>query len=276
MSTAYLNGVFLPLEEAKISPLDRGFLFGDGVYEVIPVYNGKCFGLENHYRRLEQSLKGIEIDNPLDYDQWRSIFTQLIAANGDRQAIYLQITRGVQERRGHAFTDGKIHPTIFAMSMEFKQPNHTGLKAILAEDNRWFDCYIKSINLLPNVLQLRRAHAQDVDEVILLRDGLVTEAASSNVFIVKDNCVQTPPDNANILPGITKQFILNLAYKNDILAREAPISEIALMEADEVWLTSSTKEITPVIKINDQAVGLGKPGPVWQTMQDLYAANTPK
>ncbi len=276
MKTAYLDGVFLPLEEVKISPLDRGFLFGDGVYEVIPVYNAQCFGNAGHLKRLQQSCDGIALKNPLSDDQWQAVFQQMIAANGARQLIYLQLTRGIQTQRGHSFDATQIKPTIFAMSMPFREPNHSGLSAITSIDNRWHDCYIKSINLLPNVLQLRKAHAQDADEAIMLRDGFVTEAAASNVFIVKNDIVQTPPDNPNILPGITKHFILNLARDNNITAKEAAISKQMLADADEIWLSSSSKEIAPVINLNGKAVGLGKPGPLWQTMQHLYQQNTPK
>ena len=276
MKTAYLDGVFLPLDEVKISPLDRGFLFGDGVYEVIPVYNGQGFCDKAHLKRLQQSLDGIELSNPLSDEQWQAIFSQLITANGPRQLIYLQVTRGVQTHRGHTFDEKQITPTLFAMSMPFHEPNHDGLSAIITDDTRWFDCYIKSTNLLPNVLQLRHAHANNANEVIMLREGFVTEAAASNVFIVKNNIVQTPPDNPNILPGITKQFILKLARQNKIAAEEVMLSERMLLAADEIWLSSSSKEIAPVIKLNGEPVGLGKPGPIWQTMQNFYQKNTPK
>ncbi len=276
MKTAYLNGVYLPLAEAKISPLDRGFLFGDSVYECIPVYNGECFRLAGHMQRLEQSLRGIKLQNPFDNDQWHGIFRRLIADNGARQILYLQITRGSQAQRAHSFTDADNDLTVFLMSMPFKTPNHAGLSAITATDNRWRDCYIKSTNLLPNVLQLKHAHEQNADEVIFLRDGFVTEAAASNVFIVKDNVIITPPDQPYILPGITKHFVFELAHNNGTETQEAPISEEMLLNADEVWLTSSSKEIAPVVKVNNQPVGHGKPGQLWKKMQDLYQQQTPK
>lgn len=275
MSTAYLNGEFIPLTEARISPLDRGFLFGDGVYEVTPVYQGIPFCLEEHFLRLEQSLKAIGIPSPLSRDEYTNIFQKLIDDNGQDQCLYLQITRGADVTRKHQFPE-KIHPTVFAMTLTRHPVNMSGIKAITAKDNRWKYCYIKSINLLPNILESQEAAAKGAQETIFIRDGLVKEGSSSNIFLVKNNEIYTPPNEDGILPGITRNQIIELANKHNMPIHIQDVPESALHTADELWATSVSKEATPIISLNNQPVGLGKPGPVWQTMYNYYQEIKPK
>ncbi|MDH5379195.1 MAG: D-amino acid aminotransferase [Gammaproteobacteria bacterium] len=274
MSTVYLNGDYLAVENAKVSVLDRGFLFGDGVYEVIPVYNGHLFRLDQHLHRLQTSLDNIRLASPYSSTQWRDILTQLIEKNGGGdQAIYLQLTRGVAPR-DHAFPQG-IPPTVFAMANPLKslaeEIAENGVAAITIEDNRWLQCHIKAISLLPNVLLRQQAVDSGVSEAILYKDGFITEGSASNVFIVDSNgIVVTPPKGTKLLPGITRDLVLELAEQNDIANAERTIEMDELSSVQEIWLTSSTKEILPVTRINDKAVGSGKPGPVWRQMIEIY------
>jgi D-alanine transaminase len=274
--TVYLNGEFLPLDQAKVSVLDRGFIFGDGVYEVIPVYGGQLFRLNQHLQRLDHSLAGIRLDNPLPYDQWNSILEELVERNateeyGD-QSVYLQVTRGVA-KRDHAFPKG-VAPTVFAMSNPLAPLPASlateGVAAITLDDIRWRYCNIKAITLLPNILLRQQALDANAAEAILISDGEVTEGAASNLFIVKDNLLITPPKGPRLLPGITRDLILELAETHGIAYREGAIRENELREADEVWLTSSTKEILPVTRLDGKAVSGDKPGPMWARVISLY------
>lgn len=275
MSTAYLNGEFIPLTEARISPLDRGFLFGDGVYEVTPVYQGQCFCLDEHFLRLEQSLKGIQLPMPLSRRELSSIFQRLIDENGLDQSLYLQITRGPEETRNHVFPE-MMKPTVFAMSLPRAKVKTDGIKAITAKDNRWKYCYIKSINLLPNILQRQEAEMQGAQETIFIRDGFMTEGSSSNIFLVLNGTIVTPPNEDGILPGITRNQLIELAKTHNIPIEVRDVPESDLTQADEIWASSVTKEITPITHLNNQPVGLGKPGPVWQTMYNYYQEIKPK
>ncbi len=274
MPTAWLNGVFLPLEEAQVSVLDRGFLFGDGVYEVIPAYGGRLFRLAHHMKRLDNSLSGVRIANPLTHAEWESVLNELVAQNeGSDQAVYLKVTRGADEKRDHAFPDG-INPTAFAMSSPMPGARdlskETGVTAITLPDIRWKLCNIKAITLLPNVMLRQQAVEAGSAEAILINEGYAIEGAASNLFIVKNGVVITPPKSHALLPGITRDLILELAANNAIPFREADIHEDELFDADEVWLTSSTREISPVITLDDKPVGAGTPGPLWQRMSALY------
>ena len=274
MTTVYLNGQFLPLEQACVPVLDRGFLFGDGVYEVIPVYGGHLFRLEQHLDRLEHSLAGIQLPNPMSYGHWREVLEQLVARNGNGdQSVYLQVTRGAGPKRDHAFPDG-VPPTVFAMSSPLApvsgQIMQSGVAAITLPDIRWQLCHIKAITLLSNVLSRQQAVDAGCTEAILLRDGQVTEGAASNVFIVQSGTLTTPPKGPLLLPGITRDLILELAAAHGIPYREAPIPESALRAAEEVWLTSSTREILPVTRLDDALVGNGKPGALWARLLALY------
>ncbi len=274
MTYAYLNGSFLPLEEARVSVMDRGFLFGDGVYEVIPVYGKRLFRLAHHLKRLQNSLDAVRIYNPLADDKWENILTELIKRNsGSDQAIYLQVTRGVAARRDHAFPED-TSPTVFAMSTPVPASvdiaSVAGIRAITLEDNRWKHCNIKAITLLPNVLLRQEAVDAGTAEAILIKDGFAIEGAASNIFIVSNGILITPPNSPALLPGITRDLILELAVNNAIPHREACIPLDELLSADEIWLTSSTREISPVIMLDDTTVGEGTPGPVWKRMISLY------
>ncbi|MFI4956224.1 MAG: D-amino acid aminotransferase [Gammaproteobacteria bacterium] len=267
--TVYLNGVYGPATEAKVSVFDRGFLFGDGVYEVMPFYQGRAFGWEGHMERFERSLGAIDIPNPHTERQWRDIATQLLAANGDTQLIYLQVTRGVAVPRKHTYDQG-MTPTVFASSISFTPVQTSGMSVITLLDERWEHCHIKSLNLLPNVLATQQAKREGVPEAILIHDGFVTEGASSNVFIVKNNEIFTPPTDGSILRGVTRGIICDLCASLGYRVKEEPISIDALINADEVWLSSVGKEITPVIKIDGQPIANGKPGPVWERAYPMY------
>lgn len=279
MSIVYLNGQFLPLEQAQISVMDRGFLFGDGVYEVIPIFNKKLLRPQQHLQRLKQSLAILEIPCELDETKFLSIIKELLLKDtqfGDTKAIYLQITRGSEGKRNHVFPE-IIQPTVFIQCFEVKSKTATemrqGATAITAEDIRWQWCYIKTINLLPNVLLAEKAKRSGAVETILIRDGLAMEGTSSNLFIVKNQVIITPPANKHILCGVTRDLMLELAAINNMPFVEGLISKTALMEADEVWVTGSVKEIVPIISIDGQPIGNGKVGLVCGKMIDLYEKN---
>lgn len=268
--TVYLNGQYIPLNEAKISVLDRGFLFGDGVYEVIPSYSGKLFHLKQHLQRLDSSLNNIRLHNPYSEVQWLEILTPLLDKDLD-QYIYLQITRGIAAKRDHAFPDN-IQPTVFAMCSNIvpMQDKELGVKAITLDDSRWELCNIKATTLLANILHRQSAVDQGCAEAILIKDGYVTEGAASNIFAVLDNTLITPPNGETILPGITRQIILDIATQNKIPVSEEIFSLDALKTASEIWLTSSTREIVPVTNLDGQIIGNGKPGPLWHTVNQLF------
>jgi D-alanine transaminase len=274
MSIAYLNGTFLPLEDAQVPVMDRGFLFGDGVYEVIPVYAGKLFRLAHHLKRLKNSLDAVRINNPLTEDEWDAMLGELVARNeGSDQAVYLQVTRGVAPKRDHAFP---VHtrPTLFAMSTPSAAAvdinSETGLTAITLPDIRWKLCNIKAITLLPNVLLRQQAIDTGTAEAILIKDGYAIEGAASNLFIVKDGLMITPPNGPDLLPGITRDLIIELAANHAMPFRETGITEAELFSADEIWLTSSTREISPVTRLDDTVISAGTPGPVWRQIITLY------
>lgn len=272
-SIVYLNGKVLPIEEAFVPVLDRGFIFGDGVYEVIPVYGARLFRLAQHLDRLDQSLAGVRISSPLSRNQWQEILVALIEKNGDGdQSLYLQITRGVAPR-DHAFPKN-TKPTVFVMSTPLAPiPSamlEQGVIAITLDDIRWKNCHIKSINLLPNVLLRQEAIDAGAMEAILVRDGQITEGTASNVFMIKDGVIITPPKGPLLLPGITRDLILELAAQNVIPYRERPITETEFRAADELWLSSSIREVLPITLLNGQPVNASKPGPLWQRMFTLY------
>lgn len=270
MTTVYLNGEFKPLAEASINVLDRGFTFGDGVYEVIPVFNRKVFRFVEHYQRLLNSLRAIYMDDPLTRDEWYNIFNKLIdTVDEANQSIYLQITRGVTERDHDISLANK--PTLFAMSRPItKRDLSSGIKAITNEDIRWQYCDIKAITLLPSVLLRHKAKQKGAKEAILHRDGVVTEGAASNVFVVKDGTVYTPPKNNHVLPGITRELVVEILMRDKINLVEEPIQLGQLSTADEIWITSSTWEIVPVIELDNKPVGDGCVGSVWEKINNLY------
>ena len=271
--SVYLNGHFMPLADAKVPALDRGFVFGDGVYELVPVYSRKPFRLEEHLRRLQHSLDGIRLANPHGVARWRELIEQLIALQEfDDQSIYLQITRGVAPR-DHAFPPG-VPPTVFM----FAQPlvsatgaqKAAGVCAITAPDIRWGRCDIKAISLLANVLARQQAVDAGCAETVMLRDGFLSEGAASNIFVVKNGVLLAPPPSNLILTGITYDVVLELAAAHGIPAELRAISEAELRSADELWMTSSTKEIMPIVKLDGVPVGAGVPGPLARQMDALY------
>src|SRR3972149_4173097 len=270
MGNVYLNGKPLPLEDAKISVLDRGFTFGDGVYEVFLVYQRKIFRLAEHLERLDRSLAGIYMKNPRTNDEWKQILKDLVDDNpADNQSLYLQITRGVSER-DHSIALAK-EPTIFAMSKVLPQRNLVhGISAITCEDIRWKLCDIKAITLLPSVLLRHRAMQAGATEAILFKGDIVTEVAASNVFIVSNGVVKTPPKDSSILPGITRDLVLELLQREGVPCRETSITREELRSAGEIWITSSTWEIVPVIKLDERPVGDGNPGKVWEKAMEIY------
>ena len=270
MSLVYLNGEFKPIEEASISVLDRGFTFGDGVYEVIPIFNRKIFRFSEHITRLENSVREIYMSNPLKENEWRDIFNKLIdSLEQANQSIYLQITRGVS-RRDHDISIAD-KPTVFAMSRPLETNNFSsGIKAITHEDIRWQLCNIKAITLLPSILLRHKAKEQEARETILIRDKYVTEGAASNVFVCTDDKILTPARTSHVLSGITRDLIVEILMHNDLPIVEGLISESKLLSAGEIWVTSSTWEIVPVVELDDKLVGNGKPGPLWKQANKLY------
>lgn len=273
MAIVYLNGKFLPIEQASVSVMDRGFIFGDGVYEVIPAYGGRLFRLGQHLERLARSLGEIRLNNPLSSENWRQCLQELVVRNGGGdQSVYVQITRGAAPR-DHAFPKD-VQPTVYAASSPLKplpaDLAEYGVAAITLQDIRWQRCDIKAITLLANILLRQQAIDQGAVEAILVRDGKVSEGAASNLFIVKNGVLVTPPKGPYLLPGITRDLILELAAAHGIAHREAAISTEDLISAEEVWLTSSTREILPVTRLDQRAVGGGKPGPLWRRLMALY------
>jgi len=280
MSIVYLNGAYLPLADARVSVMDRGFLFGDGVYEVIPVYSGRLFRLSHHLQRLDDSLGGIRMTNPLSHGDWKEMLEKLVEQEpGSNQSVYLQVTRGAAEKRDHAIPKS-ITPTVFAMTSPMTDPDpklaQEGVAAFTLDDLRWKLCDIKAITLLANVLLRQEAGDRGGKEAILIRDGVAMEGAASNLFIVKNGIITTPPKSRFLLPGITRDLVLELAEEKGLPFREAEITEHALRTADEVWLTSSTKEIMPVTRLDNQVIGNGRPGPLFRKVSELYAANKQK
>jgi D-alanine transaminase len=274
MKIAYLNDEYLPLEQARIPVLDRGFLFADGVYEVIPVYGGRLFRLDQHLDRLDGSLHGIRLANPLSRAQWRAVLTRLVDMNGGgEQSVYFQITRGAASKRDHLFP-ANVPPTVFAMSSPLKALDgrwlQDGASVVTTPDIRWQYCHLKTISLLPNVLMRQQAEDLGADEVILIRDGMATECSVSNLFIVKDGTLITPPKSEHLLPGITRDLLLELARRHGMSWRERQIAEAELASADEIWITSSSKEVIPATRLNGGKVGDGSPGLLWRRMFDHY------
>ena len=269
----FLNGKYLPIQDANVSVLDRGFLFGDGVYEVIPVYADKVFRLAEHLQRLSNSLASVDIENPHSDSDWAAIFNELVRRNPDGadKSLYLQITRGTGTSRDHSYSD-RLVPTVFVMCRPITVKNYDqGITAITHEDIRWKYCHIKAITLLPNIMLKQIALKTDgSSEAILTRDGIVTEGAASNVFMVKDGIVTTPPKDVTILPGVTRDLLVELLHEAGICCNEAEILEAQLRGADEIWITGSLAGIGPVVKLDGRAVGNGKPGASWKTANRLF------
>lgn len=271
--TVYLNGDFLPLAEARIPVLDRGFIFGDGVYEYIPVYSRKPFRMREHLGRLQASLDSIRLHNPLDEAGWTNRIDTLVAAQDfDDQALYIQITRGVAPR--DAAFPASTPPTVFMMAHPLPTPSAelkaNGVNAITAADNRWLRCDIKAVSLLPNVLLRQMSVDAGCAETVLLRDGLLTEGTASSIFVVQGGVLLAPPKSNLILPGITYDIVLELAAQHGIPYQIRPISEAEVRSADELWLASSPKEVLAIVTLDGIAVGEGRPGPMIRRMDALY------
>jgi len=270
---AYINGEFSPLSEARVPVLDRGFIFGDGVYEVIPVYSRQPFRLEGHLQRLERSLEGIRLANPHTRAQWAEVIGELARRGpGEDQSLYLQVSRGVA-KRDHAFPkEGK--PTVFMMTNPLVLPDARtigeGVSAVSTVDNRWLRCDLKTIALLPNVLLRQLAVDAGAAEVVLFRDGMLTEGSASNIFVVKNGVLLSPPKSNLILAGITYDVVLELARANGIPCEVRAVSEAEVRAADELWLTSSTREILAISKLDGGPVGQGRPGPVFKQIYALF------
>lgn len=273
MTTVYLNGQFQPLEAARVPVMDRGFLFGDGVYEVIPVYSRRPFRLHEHLARLQASLDGIRLANPHTSEEWESLIRRSVeSAEGEDLGIYLQVTRGVGPR-DHAFP-ARVEPSVFILPLKLAPPApelvERGVAVITAADNRWLRCDIKATSLLPNVLLRQLSVDAGCAETLLLRDDFVSEGAASNVFVVADGLLLAPPKSNLMLPGITYDVVLELARREGIAHATRPIGEAELRGADEVWLTSSTKEVLAVTTLDGQPVGGGRPGPLFRRMHAAY------
>ena len=269
----FLNGKFLPLEEAKVPVLDRGFIFGDGVYELVPVYSRVAFRLDEHLARLERSLAETRIRNPYARAQWREIIYRLVDAQAfDDQGVYFQVTRGVA-KRDHAFPKD-AEPTVFAMSNPLVTPPREmvqkGAAAVSAPDNRWLRCDIKSISLIGNCLLRQLSAEAGAAETILFRDGKLTEASSSNVFVVQRGVILSPPKTDLILPGITYDVVLELARGAGLALELRDVHEAEVRSADEIWVTSSSKEVLPIVALDGVPVGDGRPGPLFARMYQLY------
>lgn len=272
--TVYLNGEFIPLSAAKISVLDRGFMFGDSVYELLPAYSRCLFRLAEHLARLQYSLDSVGIANPHDAVRWAKLLKTVVDKNvWSDQSVYLQVSRGVA-RRDQPFPSPPVPPTVFIMSSELRGPTEqqraAGLNVITREDFRWLRCDIKTTSLIANCLLRQEAVEADCAEVILLRNGSVTEASSSNVFIVKDGIIIAPPKDNLILPGVTYDLVFELAKVNQLAFEVREISLAELYAADEIWLSSSIREVMPVTTVDGMPVKEGVPGEVYRRMYALY------
>ena len=269
----FLNGKFMPIEEARVPVLDRGFIFGDGVYELIPVYSRVPFRMDEHLARLERSLAAVRIRNPYSRAEWRDIILQLVARQSfEDQGVYFQVTRGVA-RRDHAFPKDAV-PTVFLMSNPLVNPPRElverGAAAVTAVDNRWLRCDIKSISLIGNCLLRQVSADAGAAETILFRDGLLTEASASNVFAVRGGIILSPPKSNLILPGITYDVIAEIAQAAGLPFEFRDVSEAEVRAADELWVTSSSKEVLAIVALDGKAVGGGKPGPLFHRVYALY------
>ena len=280
MSIAYLNGSYLPIEEARISPLDRGFLFGDGIYEVVPSYGGKMVGFGPHIARMQDGLGAVEIKLNWDEDQWRELCQTICENNGNGNlGIYLHVTRGADNKRNHAYPEG-ITPTVFAFTFEIPEPPAADRYTMkpytcsTAPDLRWDRCNIKSISLLGNVMHFQQGHEKGDGEILLYNtNNELTECGACNAYVIKDGGVATPALDNQILPGITRQIALKVLRDDGRIAvEERVVTMDEVWNADEVWISSSSKELVPVVKLDGKPVGDGKVGPVWEAAAKLYKA----
>jgi D-alanine transaminase len=274
----YLNGHYLPLAEARVSPLDRAFLFGDAVYEVLPVYASRPFRLREHLDRLNRSLTGIRMSAALPHAEWARLCQELIARNSARDAyLYLQVTRGAELGRNHAWPDG-LKPTLFAYitALEPISPAflERGVSAVTATDTRWARRDIKSTSLLANVLLKKLSADAGAFETIMLENGELTEGSSTSVHVVTGGVIHTPPNGHHILPGTTRDVVAELAVRLNLRSESSRVSEAELRAADEIWLAFATRGVLPVTALDGAPVGAGKPGPLFKQMSTAFADYT--
>lgn len=275
MTACYLNGEYLSLADARVSPMDRGFLFGDGVYEVIPAYSRRPFRLDEHLARLQGSLGGIRLANPLSNSVWREVVARLVAdAEQEDSSVLLQVTRGPMAVRNHAFPV-TVTPTVFCLAEPLHTPpadiREKGIAAISTADIRWLRCHVKATSLLANCLLRQMAIDAGCAETILFRDGILTEGAASNIFVVVDGLLLAPQKNHLMLTGITYDVVLELAARHGLPTVVRDINEAEVRAADELWMTSSTKEVLPIVTLDGRKVGSsGTPGPVFRQMYGWY------
>jgi D-alanine transaminase len=277
LPVCYLNGTYVPLQEARISPLDRGFLFADSVYEVLPVFGGRMYRFTQHFDRLARSLGEIQMQSPHSHSQWHELLAELVRLNGGGDMyLYVQVTRGMELGRNHAFPPSSV-PTVFAMASPLPMltdlVREQGLAAITVEDFRWGRCDIKTTALLANVLMKQRAVEADAQEAIIVRDGEVLEGASTSIFVVKDGVIVAPPNSRRILPGTTRDAALELIRGEGWRAEIRPILLSEMLEAEEVWLAAATRDVLPVSRIDGNLVGSGKPGPRWCKLSEAFVAS---
>jgi D-alanine transaminase len=277
LPTVYLNGAFMPIEDAKISPLDRGFIFGDGVYEVIPYYAGRGLRAVEHLRRLQRSLDELDIANPYPIEKWQSLLATLIEKNGGGDVgVYIQITRGVA-KRDFPPPQG-LTQTVFMMANKLATPKpeiyENGIACVSLDDSRWLRCQVKATALLGAVLLKHEGNQAGADEVVLFRDGYLTESSASNIAAVKNGIILCPPMDNLILGGITYELMIELARKHQMPLEMRRVHRREVKKADELWIMSSTKEVVPITRLDDKPVGhgesAGKPGPVFRQMRKLF------
>ena len=273
LPTVYLNGQFLPIEEAKISPLDRGFIFGDGVYEVIPFYAGCGLRMREHLKRLQRSLDELEIANPYPIAQWESSIATLIEKNGGGNVgVYIQVTRGVAKRDFPPPMG--LTQTVFMMVNPLATPKPeiyaNGISCVSLDDSRWLKCQIKSVALIGAVMLKHESNQAGADEAVLFRDGYLTESSASNIAAVKNGVILCPPMDNLILPGITYELMIELARTNNMPLDIRRVSRKEVIKADELWIMSSTKEVVPIVRLDDKPIGAGKPGPIFKKMFQLF------
>ena len=278
LPTAWFNGTFTPLAEVRVSPLDRAFLFGDAVYEVIPVFSGQPFLLDAHLDRLERSLKELRIRNPHKRAEWVTVIAGLVQRNGGGNlAVYLQVSRGADVGRDHAFPGEHVAPTVFGMVSVISEPHPdtAGIKAITRPDQRWGRCDIKSTALLANVLARQEAREAGAGEVLLIRNGELSEGSASSVIIVENGVLLRRPAGPDVLPGTTTDAVFAVARLCGRSCRDEAISEERLRRADEIWIGAATRGVVPVVVLDDEPVGDGKPGPVWRQVAAAFDASKP-
>jgi D-alanine transaminase len=275
----YLNGKYLPVSQAQVSVLDRGFIYGDGVYEVVPVYAREPFRLPHHLARLQRSLDGVRMANPHSNAQWEAIIREVIARQPfDDQGVYFQVTRGAA-KRDHSFPKG-VAPTVFMMSNPLPLPTReqvdNGVAVVTADDNRWHRCDLKTISLLGNVLMRQLATEQGAAETVMFRDGFLTEASASNVLVVIGGTIVVPPKDNHILPGITYDAAIEFAREAGMPLEIRPVSKAETLAADEMWLSSSTKEVLAITTVDGKPFAGGKPGPAFRKMWAYFQTKKPQ